>query len=288
MMVAATLAAAPAKHPTKPPVRHPTLFATKCTYAFTDQVDPIVAPGVKPSAHDHAFFGNTSTNENSTYATMQAAGSTCGLRGDTAGYWTPSLLMKGVRIKPQWVGAYYYLTNATMDATQEQTIPPGLEMLAGGVTSDGSTVAFWKCERGDSPRTALPGNCHSSWVHANVVFPSCWDGANIDTVVPDPANPGWTIPATNPVTGETYPNDHRSHMAYPDSTGACPSDHPVAIARVGINVRYPLHNGTGATLSSGDATTLHADFWNTWQQDELDHLVETCLQANIDCGLLSG
>lgn len=284
MMVAAALAATPAR--TTP--RHPTLFATKCTYAFSAQVDPIVAPGMNPSAHQHDFFGNTSTNENSTYDQMQAGTSTCGLLADTAGYWTPSLLMNGVQIKPAWVGAYYYLTSQLMDPTQEQTIPPGLEMLAGGTTFDGSRIAYWKCARGGSPRTALPGNCGKSWVHANVVFPSCWDGANIDTVVPDPADPSQMVAATNPVTGDPYPNDHRSHMAYPDSAGTCPTDHPVPIARVGINVRYPIHDGTGASLSSGDPTTLHADFWNTWQQAGLDQLVTTCLQANIDCGLLTG
>jgi Domain of unknown function (DUF1996) len=284
MMVVAGVQTAPAK----PIVRHPTIFATKCAYVYSDQVDPIVAPGIKPSAHLHDFFGNTSTNENSTYAQMESSPGTCGLVGDTAGYWTPSLLMNGVQVKPLWMEAYYYLGSKSMDPTTEHTIPAGLEMLAGGVTANGSTMAFWKCERGGSPRTELPTNCGSSWVHANVVFPSCWDGANLDTVVPDPANPGQMIAATNPLTGLTYPNDHRSHMAYPDAAGACPADHPVPIARVGINVRYPIHNGKGDTLSSGDATTLHADFWNTWQQPVLDNLVVTCLQANIDCGILSG
>ena len=269
-------------------VRHPTLFATKCTYAFSAQVDPIVAPGADPSAHLHDFFGNTGTNENSTYDEMLGSPTTCGLLVDTAGYWTPALLMDGVQVPPKWVGAYYYLTSQLMDPTLEQTIPAGLQMTAGGTTFDGSRIAYWKCAKGGAPRTALPGNCGSAWVHANVVFPSCWDGVNLNTVVPDPADPSQMIAATNPVNGQPYPNDHRSHMAYPDSTGACPSDHPVPIARVGLNVRYPIHDGTGATLSSGDPTTLHADFWNTWQQSGLDQLVVSCLQANIACGLLSG
>ena len=32
--------------------------------------------------------------------------------------------------------------------------------------------------------------------------------------------------------------------------------------------------------------TLHADFWNTWDQDTLNQLVNTCLNGNVDCGKL--
>ena len=38
------------------------------------------------------------------------------------------------------------------------------------------------------------------------------------------------------------------------------------------------------TLSSGPFYTLHADFWNTWQQERLDQLVEECLAAGVHCG----
>src|SRR5439155_13242840 len=38
------------------------------------------------------------------------------------------------------------------------------------------------------------------------------------------------------------------------------------------------------SLSSGSYWTLHADFWNTWKQDALDGLVESCANAHVDCG----
>jgi hypothetical protein len=38
------------------------------------------------------------------------------------------------------------------------------------------------------------------------------------------------------------------------------------------------------TLSSGPYYTLHADFWNTWQQERLDQLVRDCLAAGVHCG----
>ena len=37
-------------------------------------------------------------------------------------------------------------------------------------------------------------------------------------------------------------------------------------------------------LSSGPWYSLHADFWNTWQQDRLDQLVADCLVAKAHCG----
>ena len=38
------------------------------------------------------------------------------------------------------------------------------------------------------------------------------------------------------------------------------------------------------TFSSGDHTTFHGDFWNTWDQKPLNRLVERCLNAGLECG----
>lgn len=52
--------------------------------------DPIVSPGM-PAAHEHEFFGNTTTGAFSTYESMIVAPTTCSAAEDTAGYWTPTL-----------------------------------------------------------------------------------------------------------------------------------------------------------------------------------------------------
>jgi hypothetical protein len=45
-----------------------------------------------------------------------------------------------------------------------------------------------------------------------------------------------------------------------------------------INANFNIPTTTGkVTLSSGDATTMHADFWNTWNQAMLEHLVQRCI-----------
>ena len=76
-------------------------------------------------------------------------------------------------------------------------------------------------------------------------------------------------------------------MAYPFA-GACPADHPVVLPKLTLTVVYPITDGKGASLSSGDATTLHADFWNTWQQAALEQEVANCLNAGLVCGELQG
>jgi hypothetical protein len=45
-----------------------------------------------------------------------------------------------------------------------------------------------------------------------------------------------------------------------------------------INANFNIPTTTGkVTLSSGDASTMHADFWNTWNQAMLEHLVQRCI-----------
>jgi hypothetical protein len=47
-------------------------FIIDCKSSHSAPDDPIVYPGVPGAAHLHEFFGNTSTNASSTYATMIA------------------------------------------------------------------------------------------------------------------------------------------------------------------------------------------------------------------------
>src|SRR5438552_19205160 len=75
------------------------VFITDCLPTHRAPDDPIVFPGQPGASHSHDFFGNPTTDANSTYATMTAATSTSCLVGDdTAGYWmpTPSIPPGGV------------------------------------------------------------------------------------------------------------------------------------------------------------------------------------------------
>src|SRR5438132_10397221 len=70
-------------------------FVIPCRYSHTLKDDPIVDPGRPGASHSHDFFGNTSTNARSTYASMVTAGTTCALHDDTAGYWVPTPQFEG-------------------------------------------------------------------------------------------------------------------------------------------------------------------------------------------------
>ena len=88
-------------------------------------------------------------------------------------------------------------------------------------------------------------------------FPSCWDGVHIDSP------------------------DHMSHMAFSTGKG-CPASHPVLVPEVTVLPRYAV-SVTGHTLSSGALSTMHGDFWNTWDQDGLEALVDRCLNGTTSC-----
>ena len=38
------------------------------------------------------------------------------------------------------------------------------------------------------------------------------------------------------------------------------------------------------TLASGDPTTLHADFMNSWDETRLETLVQHCIRESRNCG----
>ena len=54
-------------------------------------------------SHLHEFFGNTTTNEKATRASLLAGSTTCDDRQNLSAYWVPVLFQNGVRVAP--VGA---------------------------------------------------------------------------------------------------------------------------------------------------------------------------------------
>jgi hypothetical protein len=48
--------------------------------------------------------------------------------------------------------------------------------------------------------------------------------------------------------------------------------------------RYPTTGGAGISLASGGQYSGHADFFNAWNQQTLEALVDGCLNALRHCG----
>lgn len=93
----------------------------------------------------------------------------------------------------------------------------------------------------------------------------CWDGRNLDSP------------------------DHKSHMAYAVRGGAvsmvCPASHPVPVPQLELDINYPdMTGGPGWSLASGSPNTAHADFVNSWDQAELERLVQECLRTGLGAG----
>lgn len=244
-------------------------FLVTCVDSHRSHDDPIVNPS-DHTGHLHEFTGSWSTAADSTDGSMRASGMTCDREGDTAGYWTPVLLNpKGQIVRKRYSAAYY--VDGFADRADIKPFPAGLKIIA-----DFSNPAAlrhgsgWHCgyairdpER--SVKTIPPSGCkvHEgkggiygkiTLLQARIAFPDCWDGVNTDSP------------------------DHRSHMAYSDEKEQCPPGW-VRVPRLRIQNVYDTHGGSGFRLSSGAASTMHADFWNTWDQRILEHLVKFCING---------
>ena len=243
--------------------------------------DPIVYPGQPGRSHLHAFFGNTGTSANSTAASIASSGnSTC--RGGTANrtaYWVPAMIdtKDGTPVAPDQIIVYYKVGYRGPKPSDVVPLPQGLRMIAGDPTASAGVLwgpVVYKCD-GVSPGPdpySIP-NCavgHSIW--ANVTFPQCWDGVNLDSP------------------------DHRSHMAYfpiPSPDGKCPASHPIALPEVAFNVVYTVNESDAPLrwrLSSDvydkslpGGYSFHGDWFNGWKADIMSTWVRNCDDASKDC-----
>lgn len=110
-------------------------------------------------------------------------------------------------------------------------------------------------------------------MRAQVFFPSCWDGQNLDSP------------------------DHISHMSYPIGAyndGYCPDSHPVHLISLFFELFVPTgdfpYNGAGTwSLSNGDPQGLrfHGDFVMGWNDTNiLQEFISNCPNAlgnSADC-----
>lgn len=266
--------------------------------------DPIVAPGISGGAHLHDFTGNASTNAHSTYASMTdlsntmvaetfngstvKPGTSCnmatyapGTAADTAAYWRPVLYANGQAITSTVKDQLYYRAKP-MFGTDFRAIPADARLIVGNhsATSVETNQAlidgnlYWECDgKTTTHYTTAPNNCVSSGTESileNVVFPACWDGLPMDHAGPHGTD--------------------NNHFAYPVKN-ACPTSFPVKVPQLSEKFKFDgIPVGSHLQMSADpdgplvETWTAHADFWNTWQQPGLDHLVENCINAQISCG----
>jgi hypothetical protein len=225
---------------------HGASFAVSCPFSHRAPDDPIAHSGHPGASHSHDFFGNRSTNANSTYKSMLKAGTTCTRPLDKAGYWMPSLRWNGERINPD--RAVFYYRAGGKDHKKVKPFEGGLKMIT-------DSHIKWRCGRGNDSDRA-PRRCSNNVLGVRFTFPDCSNG-KLDS------------------------HNHMAHMAYSERIHGeirCPRSHPIPVPVLVMNVTFPLPTSRGPVrLSSGKPSTAHADFFNAWNQEELRRLVSRCI-----------
>lgn len=206
-------------------------------------------------------------------------------------YWTPQLYVKfknGTFMPVPEIGdpddvtggmTAYYLQRRGNDPNEKlHAFPEGFRMLAGdpfarsfGNNSAAKAISYaclggpGRPETNNIPNFNCPGG-----LRAQVFFPACWNGKDLDTP------------------------DHKSHMSYPVgreyNNGGCPPDFPVHMASIFYEVLYDtgrfLDQWDGDqhpfVFANGDATGygFHGDFINGWDVSVLQNAVDNCNDAS--------
>jgi hypothetical protein len=237
----------------------------ECDFHHSNNDDPIVYPRRRGVSHRHAFFGNTSTNAYSTWASLRRAGTNCNNKADKAAYWIPVLYRNGRFVRP--IAGHFYYRGVHQNLGAIRAYPPGLKIIAGNSHAtrlQSTRVVAWSCQGSSGTGRATMRDCGSGGhVKVLIKFPSCWDGRRKDS-----------------------PN-HKSHMRYATRLGGgrrgCPRTHPVPVPELTAAISFPIRNGFGVRLSSGPFYTMHSDFFNAWNQTVLNARIQRCIRTNGSC-----
>jgi hypothetical protein len=240
------------------------LWKVSCTYVKSAPDDPIVLPNQPGSSHLHDFFGNVGVNAYSTAASMAGVRSSCAVN-DRSSYWVPALYRNGMKVNPSSFVAYY--ENRFADGITVNPFPPGFQVVFGDKTAkNGGQVddhIVWGCSDNTHIGGHEPPDCDSGAIQLRIQWPNCWDGRTV-------AAPGAT---------------HVSFAVH----GKCSARYPVALPTLRTNIVYPVGTNTGTiSLASGSVYSVHADFFNGWDQATLSALVAMCLNGPKDCGHYKG
>ncbi|WWD22710.1 hypothetical protein CI109_107203 [Kwoniella shandongensis] len=266
----------------------------------TTRLDPIVNPG-EIGGHVHSIVGGNNFDKEMTYeSALESTCTTAPITVDKSNYWTPQMYYYNPKdasyqaIPVSYVNTYY-LPRYSPGETTVRAFPDGLRMLSGDPnrrTYNGdaeSNAVTYVCLDYSGSHSGDPAwaernsffehNCPQG-MRAQVNFPSCWDGVNLDS------------------------DDHQSHMAWPSGGvdgGSCPKTHPVRLVSLFYEFIYNVQNFPFNDLSeptwvfaNGDTTGygMHGDFLNGWPSykngtNVLQQALDQCNQDNGVGGVLS-
>ncbi|NUW30068.1 DUF1996 domain-containing protein [Nonomuraea sp. SMC257] len=236
----------------------------------------IVAPGVSNGAHHlHDYVGNLSTNGFSTDESLSAAGTTCRF-GDRSTYFWPVLRDRKVDVNtgdPDGnVGQVLRARAVTLQfrgnaVSRVTAMPRFLRLITGdakAATNGGANArAAWTCTGFQNRITTKYPLCpRGTGVVRILDFPSCWDGQNTDSA------------------------NHRTHVVFPDQSGACPGGMK-AVPQLRMTLVYSVPQGPSFAVDAfpeqqHNPITDHADFANV-MPDRLMAFVVNCINRGRRC-----
>jgi hypothetical protein len=274
------------------------LFRGDCFYSHSNTGDPVMLPSAD-MAHMHEFFGNDTTDQNSTVESLQQDSPylernpdklQCDRETNKSSYWVPRITWNSKEVKPIRSGVYY-ATRTGLPPEQTTTTPFGFKQIANSQASVAAGQApagseaklYWHCYKQlsahqsiDSGTPEPPTSCPVDTkfgvptLGVTVLFPQCWDGGSFN--VKGGAN---------------------MRHAIKDSSGtlSCPSGFPKHIPQLAMFIDYNLPSTNGPLKVLGhDGVALapnnfHADYFNS---EDLESLVQECIregQGNtLACG----
>ncbi|KUO15483.1 DUF1996 domain-containing protein [Streptomyces dysideae] len=272
-------------------------FTTSCgvnEQGLFNSDNVIVAPGVTNGAHHfHDYIGNQSNDAFASDDDLAAADTSCVDQGDKSTYYWPVLRLQngtqeqdanapgggiegnaGEIVTPRQV-TLTFVGSPNGDVT---AMPRLLRIITGDakafVNGTANANASWSCTGFEDRqlKDKYPLCPKGSDVVRTFKFQSCWDGSNIDSA------------------------NHRTHVAFADAAGNCPSGFqaiPQLVQRIVYDVDAPSLQDGGRTtpLFAVDSfpeqlhkpVTDHGDFINVFEEDLMGEMVD-CINDGRKCG----
>lgn len=272
-------------------------FVTSCgvnANGLFNSDNVIVAPGVTNGAHHmHDYVGNQANNAFASDDDLANGDTTCEDPGDKSTYYWPVVrLQNGTQEQDAATPGGGIEGNAGEIVTPKQVtltfvgspqgevtaMPRLLRIITGDakafVNGNANANASWSCTGFEDRqlKDKYPICPQGSDVVRTFKFQSCWDGANIDSA------------------------NHRTHVAFADAQGNCPSGFraiPQLVQRIVYEVDAPSLDDGGRTtpLFALDSfpeqqhkpVTDHGDFINVFDEGLMQEMVD-CINSDRQCG----
>ncbi|GFH34985.1 DUF1996 domain-containing protein [Streptomyces pacificus] len=270
------------------------VFTTSCGVNENGNFNPdnvIVAPGVANGAHHmHDYIGNQANDAFASDDDLAAGETTCVDQGDKSSYFWPVLRLQNGQQeadadadgggRDQNVGEIQTPSEVTMDfvgnpRSKVTAMPRFLRIITGDakafVNGDANANASWSCTGFENRqlKDKYPICPQGSQVVRTFTFQSCWDGQNTDSA------------------------NHRTHVAFAQANGACPSGFraiPKLVQRIVYDVPPPVFDGADPSVYAVDSfpeqlhkpITDHGDFINVFDDNLMKKMV-SCINGGRTC-----